>query len=233
MKKVVAVIPIKLNNQRLPGKNVRQLGEKVLCQYLFDTIRHVENIDEIYVFCSDESIRKYIPEEIHFLKRPKELDADTIKSKDILRKFIDMVDADIYALAHVTQPFITAETIREAIEKVKEEAYDSAFVARQIREFAWYNGQPINYSLTDVVRTQELQPIYVEGELFVFEKDVFIQKGQRIGKNPWIQSSGWKESVCIDDMEDFEMAEAIIELEKKSEIISGDVDKECLNEKCN
>lgn len=31
MKKVVAVIPIKLNNQRLPGKNVRPLGGKVLC----------------------------------------------------------------------------------------------------------------------------------------------------------------------------------------------------------
>lgn len=214
MKKVVAVIPIKLNNQRLPGKNTRQLGEKVLCQYLFETIRHVANIDEIYVFCSDDSIEKYIPAGIRFLKRPRELDADIIKSKDILQKFIDMVDADIYALAHVTQPFIKAETINSAIAKVKGENYDSAFVAQQIREFAWYDGKPINYSLTDVVRTQELQPIYIEGELFVFEKDVFLQKGQRIGDNPWIQPIGWKESVCIDNLDDFEMAEAIIELEK-------------------
>lgn len=215
MKKVVAVIPIKLNNQRLPGKNTRPLGEKVLCQYLFETIRHVENIDEIYVFCSDDSIEKYIPAGIQFLKRPKELDADTIKSKDILQSFIDAVDADIYALAHVTQPFIKAETIDIAIAKVKAGNYDSAFVAQQIREFAWYNGKPINYSLTDVVRTQELQPIYVEGELFVFEKDVFLQKGQRIGENPWIQPIDWKESVCIDNLDDFEMAEAIIELEKR------------------
>ena len=103
MKKVVGIIPIKLHNQRLPGKNIKPLGDKVLCQYLFETVRDVENLDDIYVFCSDESIKQYIPDGINFLKRPEELDADTIKSKDILQSFIDLVDADIYALMHVTQ----------------------------------------------------------------------------------------------------------------------------------
>ena len=214
MKKVVAIIPIKLHNQRLPHKNVKILGDKVLCQHLFETIKLVENIDEIYVFCSDESITKYIPDGIKFLKRPKELDSDTTKSKDILQKFISLVDADIYALAHVTQPFIAEKTIKEAIDKVKNENYDSAFVARQLKEFAWYNGEPINYDFTDVVRTQDLQPIYVEGELFVFEKKVFAEQGRRIGDRPWIQPIGWKEGICIDDMEDFEMAEAVVTLEK-------------------
>ena len=57
--------------------------------------------------------------------------------------------------------------------------------------------------------------MYVEGELFVFEKKVFTEKERRIGDNPWIQPIGWKESVCIDEMEDFEMAEAIIALNKQ------------------
>lgn len=213
MKKVVAMIPIKLHNQRLPGKNVRALGDKVLCQYLFETVKSVRNIDEVYVFCSDETITQYIPTGIKFLKRPCELDGDTVKSRDILQKFIELIDADIYALMHVTQPFITAKTITEAIEKVKSENYDSAFAAKQFKEFAWYKEKPINYSLTDVVRTQELQPVYIEGELFVFEKHVFTEQGRRIGNHPWIQSIGWKESVCIDDIEDFEMAEAIVALE--------------------
>ncbi len=217
MKKVVALIPIKLNNQRLPGKNTKPLGDKVLCQYLFDTLRQVEIIDEAYVFCSDDSIRQYMPDEIHFLQRPKQLDTDSTKSKDIIQKFIETVDSDIYALMHVTQPFIKAGTIADTVSKVKEEDYDSAFVAHQIREFAWYDGKPINYSLTNVVRTQELEPVYVEGELFVFEKSVFTEKGRRIGERPWIQPISWKESICIDDMEDFEMAQAVVELEKRNE----------------
>ena len=79
----------------------------------------------------------------------------------------------------------------------------------------WYKGKPINYSLTDVVRTQELEPVYVEGELFVFEREVFTEKKRRIGDSHWIQSIGWKEGICIDEKEDFEMAEAIVDLEKK------------------
>lgn len=214
MKKVIAIIPVKLNNLRLPGKNLKMLGDKALCQYLFDTVRNIEVIDETYVYCSDESLKRYIPDGIHFLKRPEELDADIVKSKDILESFINRIDGDIYALMHVTQPFITAQTIINAVLKVKEEKYDSAFAAHAIKEFIWYNGKPLNYSLTDVVRTQELSPAYVEGELFVFEKKVFTETGRRIGDNPWIQEISWKENVCIDDMEDFRLAELVVEMEK-------------------
>lgn len=38
MKKIVSFIPIKLNNQRLPGKNLMNLDGKPLCNYIFDTI---------------------------------------------------------------------------------------------------------------------------------------------------------------------------------------------------
>lgn len=216
-KKVVGLIPIKLRNQRLPGKNIKPLGEnKVLCQYLFETLMEVKNIDEVYVYCSDDSIMKYIPQGIKFLKRNVELDSDSVKSKQILDSFMNEVDADIYALMHVTQPFIKAETIISAIDKVLNDSYDSAFVANEIKEFTWYKGKTLNYSLDNVVRTQELEPVYIEGELFIFEKQVLKQLGRRIGNKPFIQPISWKESVCIDDQDDFDMARAIVELEKNN-----------------
>jgi CMP-N-acetylneuraminic acid synthetase len=210
MKKVVALIPIKLNNQRLPGKNLKMLGGKALCQYLFDTVKTVQNIDEVYVYCSDESIKKYIPNELKFLKRSSELDSDITKSKDILNAFIETVYADVYVLMHVTQPFIKKDTIEIAVDHVVNGEYDSAFVAHEIREFTWYKGSPLNYSFNNVVRTQELEPTYTEGELFVFEREVFTNKGRRIGEHPWIQSIGWEENICIDTPEDFDMAKCVI-----------------------
>ena len=212
MDKVVGMIPIKLRNQRLPGKNIKQLGNKALCEYLFETVRNVSNLDKVYVFCSDESICKYIPKGVNFLQRPAELDADTIKSRDILNAFINTIKADVYALMHVTQPFLRAESIQTVISKVVEDDYDSAFTAHEIREFTWFKGKTLNYSLTDVVRTQELEPVYTEGELFVFKREVFTKMGRRIGDKPYIYPISWKENVCIDDINDFQLAEAVVAL---------------------
>lgn len=60
--KVVLFIPIKLNNQRLPGKNLMDLNGKPMCDYIFQTVKQVSNIDEKYVYCSDEKIQNYMPE---------------------------------------------------------------------------------------------------------------------------------------------------------------------------
>ena len=54
--KVVSFIPIKLNNQRLPGKNTMLLEGRPTCDYIFETICNVNTIDEKYVYCSDEAI---------------------------------------------------------------------------------------------------------------------------------------------------------------------------------
>lgn len=214
MAKVVGFIPIKLNNQRLPGKNTMYLGEKPLCRYVFETVSDIRNINETYVVCSDDRIKPHIPDGLRFLKRPKELDTDTTKSKDIIKWFLSQVDADIYALMHVTQPFITRETIETSIDKVLSGEYDSAFPAKKIQEFAWYEGKPINYSFDNVVRTQELAPIYIETELFAFRKEVFTVHSRRIGFKPYIHPIDWEEGITIDDASDFEQARLVVTMRK-------------------
>ena len=47
-KKVVAIMPIKLKNERLPGKNTKLLGGKPLIQYALENLEQVEELDEIY-----------------------------------------------------------------------------------------------------------------------------------------------------------------------------------------
>lgn len=66
MEKIVSFIPIKLNNQRLPGKNLLLLNGRPTCQYIFDTIAKVDTIDEKYVYCSDEAIMDYMPDGLNF-----------------------------------------------------------------------------------------------------------------------------------------------------------------------
>lgn len=59
--KVVAFVPIRLNSQRVEGKNLRQLGGKPLMCHILGTLLGVEAIDEVYVYCSDEAVRPICP----------------------------------------------------------------------------------------------------------------------------------------------------------------------------
>lgn len=59
-KRIVAIMPIKLNNERLPGKNVKMLGDKPLIQHALNNLEQVKELDDIYVFCSDPAIKEYL-----------------------------------------------------------------------------------------------------------------------------------------------------------------------------
>lgn len=210
MEKVVSFIPIKLNNQRLPGKNLMDLGGRPLCDYIFETINQVDTISEKYVYCSDELIKEYIPEGINFLKRDEYLDGFQVKGLEIIEYFVRDVDADIYVLTHVTQPFTKPESIKKALNKVLYEGYDSAFSCIKIQDYCWYQGKPFNYDMQDIVTTQNLEPIYMEtGAFFIFRKEVFTEMHQRIGKNPYMCVIDEIEAVDIDTAEDFEFAKVV------------------------
>lgn len=208
--KIVSFIPIKLNNQRFPGKNLIKLNGVPTCKYIFNTINKIDIIDEKYVYCSEESIIDYMPKGLRFLKRDTYLDGFQVKGLEIIDRFIKDVDADIYVLTHVTQPFTKSESIRAALDKVISGEYDSAFSAVELQDYMWMNGKPFNYDMKDIPRSQDLEPIYMEtGAFFIFRKEVFTELGQRIGNKPYIHVTDQIEAVDIDTAEDFAFAEAV------------------------
>jgi len=208
--KTAAFVPIRLNSQRVAGKNLRPLGGRPLMGHILDTLLRVERIDEVYVFCSDESIRPLLPEGVRFLRRDPQLDSDTTLGGQIYDAFTAEVDADLYVLAHATSPFIRPETIDRALEKVRSGDYDSAFSAECIRTFAWYEGQPLNYSPDAIPRTQTLEPVYIEtSAFFIFPRQLWRERRRRIGDRPYMALVDRIEGLDIDYPEDFALAEVI------------------------
>ena len=169
--KTVAFVPIRLNSKRVVGKNMKLIAGRPLLYYVLKTLTQVKNIDEIYAYCSSEEIIPELPSGVNFLKRSETLDQDTTLGQEIYDAFTSEVDADIYVLAHTTSPFIKASTIETAVNKVMTEGYDSSFSAEKKQTFAWYEGKPLNYSLTAIPRTQDISPVYIEtSAFFIFRK---------------------------------------------------------------
>lgn len=213
--KVVAFVPIKLNSQRLPNKNILPIGGHPLCWHVVNSLLQVKAIDDVYVYCSDEAVTQYLPEKVQFKQRDERLDGDMIKGFEIYESFIKEVDADIYVLAHTTSPFIKAEKIEEALSHVVDGDNDSAFSAERVQTFAWYQGKPINYDLNNVPRTQDMIPVWIETSAFyIFKKDIFTVYNRRIGFNPYIQEVSGLEAIDIDERKDYELALKLWEVER-------------------
>jgi len=213
-KKITAIMPIKLNNERCPGKNIRLLGRKPLLQYELDSLLATGLCNDINVFCSSEDVIPFLPEKVRFIQRPHFLDLPTSNFNQIFSNFMSIKDADIYIYAHATAPFITIETMKECINAVLSEQHDSAFCAVKLQDFLWKNGKPLNFDATNIPRTQDLEPIYQETSgVYVFTKDVFLKYKRRIGTNPYIKEVSFKEAIDIDTQEDFKIAEYFLNME--------------------
>ena len=122
-------------------------------------------------------------------------------------------DADIYVYAHATAPFVTIQTMKKCIEAVAHGDYDSAFCAVKMQDYLWQDGMPLNFDATNIPRTQDLKPIYQETSgVYVFTKNVFLKYRRRVGINPYIAELNFKEAIDIDTPEDFELAEAMVNI---------------------
>ena len=210
--KIVAFIPIKLNNQRLPHKNVLKLGGKPLMAYQQEELLKIKDeLFEIDVYCSDPAVKPYLLPGVNFLKRPKELDGSLVKGNQIYESFINTVDADFYLLDHVTAPFVKASTIKSLIDAVKTGKHDSAFAAYKIQKFLWRGGEPLNFDIANVPRTQDLEPIYVDQcGPYLFSRELFLKYHRRIGFTPFIKEMEWRETIDIDTAEEFHIAEKFV-----------------------
>ena len=211
--RITAIMPIKLNNERCPGKNTRQLDSKPLLQHELESLKLTGLCNSINVFCSSEDIVPFLPKGVNFIKRPEYLDLPTSNFSQIFTCFMKQQDADIYVYANATAPFITVQTMRQCIESVKSGEYDSAFCAVKLQNYLWQDGEPLNFDAANLPRTQDLKPIYQETSgIYVFTKDVFIRYKRRIGKKPFIKEVSFKEAVDIDNPEDFTIAEALVNI---------------------
>ena len=93
--RISAIMPIKLHNERCPGKNTRMLGNKPLLQHELDNLKATGLCDKICVFCSDESVTQYLPQGVDFIKRSLELDLPTSNFTQIFAAFMEVEKADI------------------------------------------------------------------------------------------------------------------------------------------
>ena len=89
--------------------------------------------------------------------------------------------------------------------------HDSVQACVEHKEFSYFKNKPINFEPNVVQKTQDLEPIIMgNGAFFIFTKKSFMTNKNRTSNNPYFYPIGFRESIEIDNMEDFEIAKKFI-----------------------
>ena len=214
--RIVALLPMKKNSERVKGKNFREFCGKPLFKWILDTLLEVTEIDQIIINTDARNILAghglVENDRIVIREREPELCGDLVSMNLILSDDVANTDSDIYIMTHTTNPFVSATTIRNTIkvflEERKNRNVDSLFTVDKIQtRFYRKDGSAVNHDPSNLIRTQDLEPWYEENSnLYLFTKESFKQGGARIGKYPMMYEGPQFESIDIDTPEDWNFA---------------------------
>jgi CMP-N-acetylneuraminic acid synthetase len=223
--KVVALMPMKANSERVRGKNFRDFGGKPLFRWMLDTLKSVSEIDAVVINTDAREILAenglIEGERVIIRDRCAEICGDFVSMNIIIDDDIQNIDADIYLMTHTTNPLLSKKSVEAAISKfktaLKSGEADSLFTVNKVQErFYDADVNPLNHDPNNLIRTQDLKPWYQENSnLYLFTKESFSQTKARIGKKPMMLETAPFESTDIDTPDDWDLAEVMVEYYKK------------------
>ena len=217
--KVVALLPMKANSERVKGKNFRLFAGKPLFRWILDTLLTVHEIDKIVI----NTDARYILEEngltesekVMIRDRKKEICGDHVSMNLVIADDLAAVDGKTYIMTHTTNPLLSASTISSALESyykgVFRDGKDSLFTVNKYKtRFYREDGAAVNHDPNVLLRTQDLEAWFEENSnLYIFTKESFEKTNARIGENPLLYTTPTFESADIDDATGWRIAETI------------------------
>jgi CMP-N-acetylneuraminic acid synthetase len=216
-KKIVALVPMRHQSERVPGKNYRMLAGKPLFHHIIDTLLACPLIDQVVIDTDSLTIKasaeKAFPQ-VLVLERPEYLRDGKIAMNEILLNATAQVPADLYLQTHSTNPLLRRETIGTALETLLANypAYDSLFSATRLQTRLWDQlGRPINHNPAILLRTQDLPPVYEENScMYIFSRQTLETRRNRLGDRPYLFPMEPAEAWDIDEELDFLIADLIL-----------------------
>lgn len=217
MDKIVAIVPMRHESERVKGKNYRLLAGVPLYHHILKTLISCKEIQEIVVDTDSQLIMEGVVEsfpQVRILERPDHLREGNIAMNEVLLHDVSLVAADFYLQTHSTNPLLTRETISRAISVFLENypAYDSLFsVTRWQTRLYDDTGMAVNHDPNVLLRTQDLPPIYEENScLYIFTRRTLEEQHNRIGKRPYLYEIDPEEAWDIDEEIDFKIVNLLL-----------------------
>jgi CMP-N-acetylneuraminic acid synthetase len=213
---LTAIVPMRRDSKRVPGKNTRLLADKPLYHHILEALVSAQSVSDIVVDtdCAElaEGVVRHFPE-VMILTRPAPLADDMASAHEIVRNTVSQLEGDHFLQTHSTNPLLMPQTIDAAADAyfAARPGHDSLFGVTPIQKrFYTPAGEPVNHDPLRIVRTQDLEPLLEENScVYIFDRQTILDQRSRIGERPLLFHIPPNESIDIDDELDLVIAEAV------------------------
>jgi len=221
--KVTLLLPMKGNSERVPNKNLKLFNGKPLFHAIMDELTTSKYVNKVIINTDSDLIAESAIDTyrdfVSIHKRPKNIQGDFVSMNKIIEFDLNNSDSDIYIQTHSTSPLLAIKSLDSAIDRMisKTADFDSIFSVTKIQtRFYDKNGKPFNHDPRELLRTQDLEPLFEENSgFYIFTKESFNNSGnKRIGLKPLMFEIDKIEAIDIDELSDFKIAQTLHKLLK-------------------
>lgn len=213
--KLKALLPMKGNSERVPNKNMRDFNGSPLYHAIMKSLLASKYIDKVIIDTDSAKIANDAMDNfgngVEIIDRPAEIIGDFVSMNMIIDYDLSQLEGEHFIQTHSTNPLVRTETMDAAIETYFQslDKHDSLFSVTRLQTRLYdIKGKPVNHNPNELLRTQDLEPLFEENSNFyIFSKSSFQNGGQkRIGLKPKLFEVNKLEAVDIDEPEDFKLA---------------------------
>ena len=214
--KTIAIIPARGNSKRLPGKNIKFLGDLPLLAHSIKYAQQFSFIDYIYVTTDNIEIKNIALQfGAKVIDRPAEISGDFEPTVSALKHVLKAIPNNIenVILLQPTNPLRPNNLLDEAFQLYLNSNSDSLFTVsknqHKLGKIVNHKFEPFNYTIGQ--RSQDLELLFYENGLLYISKANLIKKNIIISENalPFEVNHSFA-NVDIDTQEDFDYAEFLI-----------------------
>ena len=165
-RKIVAMIPARVDSRRIPKKNLRYLGDKLLIEHIIDTCKSAGCFGNIYINSPDDILRKIAEKNnINFFHREIWNKNRVETNDDFTHQFLSYraiinSEPEICILANPTSPFITVDDIHGFLNFMFQGDFETVLTVKDLYVQCLHKNNPINFNpKKKMVPTQKLAPV--------------------------------------------------------------------------
>ena len=208
--KIIAMVPVRAGSKRVPNKNTRKFADTNLLELKLKVLKKVEGITDIIV-STDCEIAADIAcnQNVKFQWRNNYYAGSNITNDQHWFHIANTTPGDIVFLAQVTSPLLRVSSIQNALNTfLNSKVHDSLNSVSTEKKFLWKDMYPINYDVNVTPKSQDLPDIVsLNFAITIIKKNIMCKRKNVIGYKPSFFELDKVESLDVDDLIDFKIAE--------------------------